>query len=258
MWNEPGSMVITGRPYAYRELSEDGRRIQAKVLEHYRHFHAILEVLLRGQPRDTLKSLSDTNRVLVDIVEHEHTSARTVQEAFNRANEAITEQETLLVRLYDPAAGDAVFVPDTNALIYNPGLEHWTFLDTPKFTLVLTPTVLSELDALKINHRNEAVRDKAERLIRQIKEYRRRGRLVDGVPLVTGVSTLQTIAMEPKLGDSLPWLVPANNDDRFIAAVLEVMRIRPRAPVVLISRDINLQNKAEFAGLPFLEPPDPV
>jgi predicted ribonuclease YlaK len=121
----------------------------------------------------------------------------------------------------------------------------------------LTPTVLSELDQLKINHRNPDVRDKAERLIRQVKEYRRRGRLADGVPIVAGVSTLQTIATEPKLEDSLPWLDPANNDDRFIAAVLEVMRLRPRAPVVLISRDINLQNKAEFAGLPFVEPPEP-
>jgi hypothetical protein len=214
-------------------------------------------VLLQGQPRDTLKSLSDTNRVLVDIIEQQRTSARTVQEAFNRVIEALTQQEALLARLYDPSAGDAVFVPDTNALLYNPALEEWRFPDTPKFTLVLTPTVLSELDALKINHRNDAVRDKAERLIRQVKEYRRRGRLADGVPLVTGVSTLQTLATEPKLEDSLPWLDSANNDDRFIAAVLEVMRVRPRAPVILISRDINLQNKAEFAGLPFVEPPEP-
>jgi hypothetical protein len=258
MWNEPGSMVITGRPYAYRELSEDGRQLQAKLLEHYQRFQSILEALLRGQPRDTLKALADTQLVLLNTIEQQHTSARNVQEAFNRANEALTQQESLLARLYDPSAGDAVFVPDTNALLYNPALEQWKFPGAPTFTLVFTPTVLSELDELKINHRNVAVRDKAERLIRQIKEYRRRGRLADGVLIVAGVSTLQTIAMEPKLEDSLPWLDPTNNDDRFIAAVLEVMRLRPRAPVVLISRDINLQNKAEFAGLPFLEPPDPV
>jgi hypothetical protein len=123
MWNEPGSMVITGRPYAYRELAEDGRQLQAKLLEHYQHFQAILEVLLRGQPRDTLRALSDTQRLLLNTIELQHTSARNVQDAFSRADEALTQQEALLARLYDPSAGDAVFVPDTNALLYNPALE---------------------------------------------------------------------------------------------------------------------------------------
>lgn len=54
------------------------------------------------------------------------------------------------------------------------------------------------LDKLKVDHRSEIVRQKAEKLIRQIKEYRRRGKL-----------------------------------------------------------DLNLQNKAEFARVPFLEPPKP-
>jgi predicted ribonuclease YlaK len=35
------------------------------------------------------------------------------------------------------------------------------------------------------------------------------------------------------------------------------MRQHPRTPVILVTRDINLQNKAEYAGLPFVEPPDP-
>jgi hypothetical protein len=43
-----------------------------------------------------------------------------------------------------------------------------------------------------------------------------------------------------------------------LAGVIEVMRIRPRSPVLLVTRDINLQNKAEFADVPFIEPPDPI
>ncbi len=34
------------------------------------------------------------------------------------------------------------------------------------------------------------------------------------------------------------------------------MHQHPRTPVILVTRDINLQNKAEYAGLPFVEPPD--
>jgi hypothetical protein len=34
------------------------------------------------------------------------------------------------------------------------------------------------------------------------------------------------------------------------------MRQMPDAQVVLSTRDINLQNKAEFARIPFIEPPE--
>jgi predicted ribonuclease YlaK len=47
-------------------------------------------------------------------------------------------------------------------------------------------------------------------------------------------------------------------DDQILASVIEVMRIKPRSPVLLVPRDINLQNKAEFANMPFVEPPEPI
>jgi hypothetical protein len=40
--------------------------------------------------------------------------------------------------------------------------------------------------------------------------------------------------------------------------VIEVMRMKPRSAVLLVTRDINLQNKAEFANIPFVEPPAPI
>jgi predicted ribonuclease YlaK len=57
---------------------------------------------------------------------------------------------------------------------------------------------------------------------------------------------------------SLPWLDPSSKDDRFIASIIEVMRGRSRSPVVAVTRDINVQNKASFARLPIVEPPEPV
>ena len=161
----------------------------------------------------------------------------------------------LLNRLYDPFEGEVIFVPDTNALIYNPNLESWTFLECPQFSLFLLPTVLSELDLLKINHRNVEVRNKSESLIRRIKEYRRRGKLTTGVTVVKDRIKIQSIAIEPDMNASLPWLDPDNKDDRILAGVIEVMRARPRSIVKAVSRDINFQNKAEFANIPFEEPP---
>jgi len=122
----------------------------------------------------------------------------------------------------------------------------------------LIPTVLSELDELKVNHRNEAVRSKADTLIHQIKEYRRRGKLADGVPLNNGISSIVSIAAEPIMNESLPWFDPNNKDDRILASLLELIQIYPNSPIILVSRDINIQNKAEFAHFPFVEPPEPL
>jgi hypothetical protein len=55
--------------------------------------------------------------------------------------------------------------------------------------------------------------------------------------------------------DTLPWLDPTNDDDRLLASFLEVMRRFLHSPVILVTRDINLQNKAELAQVCFLEPP---
>jgi hypothetical protein len=61
----------------------------------------------------------------------------------------------------------------------------WT---STSFTLILTPTVLKEVDLHKVDERSSARRAKAERLARQIAEYRRRGSLLRGVPLVNGLA----------------------------------------------------------------------
>ena len=116
---------------------------------------------------------------------------------------------------------------------------------------------MSELDKLKVNHRSESVRQKTEQLIRRIKEYRRRGPLRSGVPIVKGRVTLSAEPIEPNMDRSLPWLDPNSTDDRILASVIEVMRNSPGSPVALVTRDINLQNKAEFAAVPVLEPPEP-
>jgi len=181
-WNKPGSRIIsTAGDYEYIELEEEGRQIQAQLLEKYRHFFALLSVMLKNQPKDTLNILSEEDSEIMRIIEQNVTWCKNTQEALHEAVQALQTELELLNRLYDPSDGEAILVPDTNALLYNPDLESWAFPDSAKFTIVLLPTVLSELDSLKMNHRNEDVREKAKKLIRKIKDYRRRGSLASGV-----------------------------------------------------------------------------
>jgi len=257
--NKPGDSIVLISPsgdYAYEKLTEQGRQVQAELLEKYHRFYELVNVLLRNQPKDTLVELSKVNKILLNTIEQNNkTWCKNTTEALDKAVQALKMQCKFLNRLYDPFEGEVIFVPDTNALIYNPNLESWTFLECPQFSLFLLPTVLSELDLLKINHRNVEVRNKSESLIRRIKEYRRRGKLTTGVTVVKGRIKIQSIAIEPDMNTSLPWLDPDNKDDRILAGVIEVMRARPRSIVKAVSRDINFQNKAEFANIPFEEPP---
>jgi hypothetical protein len=59
------------------------------------------------------------------------------------------------------------------------------------------------------------------------------------------------------MAESLPWLDPSNRDDRFLASRFGIVRSHPRRAVTIVTRDINPQNKADFASLPFVEPPEP-
>lgn len=163
-------------------LEEKGRQLQTRILEEYRRFVAIMRTLLRSLPERSLNTFDQNFETIIRIIEQQSpTPFISTQEALDRVIRGLTEQTGLLDSLYDSSAGQDVYVPDTNALLYNPQLETWRFSDSPKFTLILIPAVLKELDELKILHRNENVRDKADSLITRIKGYRSRGMLTKGV-----------------------------------------------------------------------------
>ncbi len=259
--NNPDSdmlFVSTSGSFDWNPLEQEGRRLQSRIHQAFERFLAIIRALVRMQPPHVHEVVAENARSLYQIIDQQGlTWIETTDQALQKFDAAVDVLVDQVASLHDGSEGTHIYVTDTNALCYNPQLEDWVFGESPVFTIVLTPTILSELDHLKISHRNEEFRQRIEGLIRRIKGYRSRGRLADGVPLVSGRSTLKTVAVEPNMHDSLPWLDSGNNDDRFLAAFLELMRLHPRCPVLLVTRDINLQNKAEYAGFPFVEPPDP-
>lgn len=238
------------------DLTLDGKRLQAKVLEEYRPYRDMVRVLIRGLPGDAVRAFEEADDTFTKHVEQQRaTWCETAAEACDETLQAVDQIQGLLERLFSPE-GEVLLIPDTNALVLAPALDRWAFEWCSAFTLALTPTVLAELDEMKVAHRNQDVRAKAERLIRQIKEFGRRGDLLAGVPVVSGRITARSIAVEPRMNESLPWLDPTNNDDRFLASTIEIVRQNVRSVVVLVTADINLQNKAHFARLPVCEPPE--
>lgn len=251
------SVVFIGQSHVFPELPSDKKQLQSKLLSDCKHFFAICSVLLQGQTVNASKILSQNRKNILHVIgQNECTWYKNTITALDSVKKGLRIILNEFQNVYTPKTDSFILVPDTNALIYNPILQSWAFEEIAKFEIVLVPTILSELDALKAKHPNSVVREKCKDIIRKIKEYRRRGILNDGINILAGRIRLRSFAVEPNFKASLPWLDPTSQDDRMLASFIEVMRNYIQSHVILVTGDINLQNKAEFAKLPFIEPPE--
>lgn len=258
-WNNNNSnsgIVIIAPPYKWGKLSDEGKQLQGRILKQYNRLTDMIKILIIDLPKQNLNFLEKTMPQVLEIIEQNKTLfSSSPQECLNKAIGKIDDQLKMLDGLYDSNPNTIIYVPDTNAILTNPNLEKWVFEEVEGYTVVLVPVVLSELDKLKIDGRHETLRDKAKSFIKKIKEYMRRGTISEGVKL-SGKNKIKTIAVEPNFEKTLPWLDETNNDDRMIASYIEVVRQHPRSNVILVTADINMQNKAAFANAMFIDPPE--
>jgi len=249
------SVVVIGAQNDWQPLSVDGRRLQSRLVQEHKHYFAVLAVLVSGLTEDAKSELREHEERVRAIIEQtrsewEGSKSKVLKDGLD----ALDASQALLSRLYS-TEGEWLVVPDTNALIAAPNVEGWGFEGADRFTLVLTPTVLKELDGLREGSRNEDLRNKIKSITNRLKEYLRRGDAAVGVPIVRDRIMLRSVATEPRVEQSLPWLDSSNADDRFLASVIEIMRQHVRSRVGIVSEDINMLNKANLARIPVWEPP---
>ncbi|HEX4732938.1 MAG TPA: PIN domain-containing protein [Thermoleophilaceae bacterium] len=166
------------------------------------------------------------------------------------AGEKLDEYHAAIHRL--PSAfgeGARLLVVDTSALLDRPDLQAWR-LDGGRWTIVLVPQVHAELDERK---RDARTRDAAQKVIRQIEEFDRRGDTFAGVPL-SGKLMVREIATSPDMGETLPWLRSDVPDDAIIAAALDLMWADLTCGIAVTASDRNVRNKARLAGLGTVHP----
>jgi hypothetical protein len=251
-------IVIVANDYYWDTSDESQKRLQLKVLRTYLSWFESFSLLFHDAPKKMQKQITETHATVKKWIEKEngwHVPS-TVAEAKKTFQEQIQTYYQLLGLFKSPDNPGFILVPDTNALIIAPDVgSYGTAIGQAAYTIVILSTVLSELDKLKIIHRNEEFRSKVESVIRRLKGLRQQGNMHEGVTVNKEV-TVKMIAHEPDFNKTLSWLDPSNNDDRIIAATLEVQREEPSSIVILVSADINHQNKAEMANIPFVEPPD--
>ena len=232
--------------------------LRLELLERFRRWRELFELLYRDPPPDVLKPISEG----IDLIESWLTRPygdHSVPSSIPEARSLLTKRAAGLLDAIQArvAIGSGIIaIPDTNALLAEPDVAAYGKpLGVGDYEVRLLPTVTGELDRLKFEGRTEELREKVKAVVRRIKGYRDRGSLSTGVSVTKRVR-LRSLAREPDFSRLPGWLDRTQNDDRIIAAALELQGEAPGGTVVLITADLNLQTKADAAGLPYVEPPE--
>ena len=247
----PGYIVI-GRTYNHWRKKDEANQIKAKRL--YNNFKEKFDLLLVHFNPRTLNKVTAADKAILNQVEQNKAPSSITNGKFTVEKNIKIFKD--FIELLKSEKTRTVIIPDTNALILFPEPVYYKKLtNEDNFDFVFLPTVLAELDKHKMFHRNEDFRKKAKSIITRIKGYRKQGDVLEGVT-VAKIVTVKMVPTEPNFDQNLSWLDPENNDDRIIANILEYQIANPNDKVILITGDINLQNKSQLASLNFYDTDD--
>ncbi len=251
-----GDLVVIAAPdYKWSALSPTQRTEQLELRRRFLAFVELLGLVLAYSPSDTLEILGSAKESVLRWIDGN--SSQWELTGSSEKNEVLLRAEfrpfDRLLEALEVHERVVIVVPDTNALAENPNPRSYASIaGAERFTFGLVPSVLQELDHQKDHARVDSYREKVRRAVRMIKGWRAQGRLTEGV-LVDRTITVKAFAKEPDFNRTLSWLDRDVQDDRTIASAFELQRQFPGAQVVLATRDVNLQNKAEIARLDWAE-----
>jgi len=249
-WDYSGRGVVVIAPNNHwHERTPTQQHAHLAIMRRYKQIIELISVLIKGAPPSLARQLKDSDKHFMTWLELGSNWSLSTDKKANeqKIREAAAKLHAVVSVLSAGPREQLILVPDTNSLLGSADPTAYRSISAQKsFEFLLLPTVLSELDELKILHRNQEVRDKAKKIITRIKGWRAQGPLLDGV-LVDKTITVRALHNEPKVADSLSWLDADNADDRIIASVLDIQANSPSAHVILVTGDINLQNKADAA-----------
>jgi hypothetical protein len=260
--NRGGAVFIVAPDYVWGQPSDELRRLQMGLVPRFDQTTERLDMLFRSAPSDLQTALTEAHSQIREWLARDGAgwTGWDIPSDIATAREMLAERFRKLSAFLDVIAplevdGRTIVVPDTSALMDLPSLaDYATVVGGDAADIVLVPAVLSELDAIKDQGKTPQVQGRARAAGRSIRDASRVASLLTGAEIAPGIRVFSR-PIEPRF-ESLPgYLDPLVADDRILAAALELQRERPTDTVVLVTPDLNLQTKAESAGLPFVEPP---
>lgn len=253
-------VVIIGRPpYFWAKLEPDGEIAQTKAIIKADELFNRLDLLFEGKPRTITGKYDNLKKYFVSTIKRtagDWNVPATVDESKIMLKTNTDELKLLLDWLEGLGSNEMLIIPDTNALIINHKIETYGDLigNVKKWTIIVTSTVLKELDELKVKSNSNEFREKVKKTINYLKGLRNQGDIISGLTLHKNTVTIKMLPIEPNMDKTLPWLDKNNNDDRIIASCFDIQIRNPASSVILMTDDINLQTKAQLARFPIIEP----
>ncbi len=249
------NIVVIAPTQYWDNPTETEQTLQIKIKKNYGQWIETFKLFTENSPEALKRKIDETDKFIINWIEKKSDWGIPITIA-----EAKVKFENNIKFFYDTlslysSSGDReiIAVPDTNALIQEPDPKAYkTLIGSDKLTIVFLPTILSELDELKLKSSNPDFQNKVKSVITRLKGYRQQGNLIDGVTVEKTIK-LKMVASEPNFDRTLSWLDRDNNDDRIIASALEIQKDYPSSAVCLVTSDINLQNKTEMARLSYID-----
>jgi len=253
-------IFVSPPDHYWKEVNESHIKIQTELKQLYSEWKEPFDLLFQNVPESVIHGIEEVHEFVISWIERNRDGNWSVKPTLEENKSFFKDKTEVFHRFIKSLSGtgdsEIILIPDTNSLIICPELQEYSkLIDTSRFTIVFIPTVLQELDGLKQRHPDRDFRKKVDSVIMRIKGFRQQGDLRTGVTDYKTI-TVKSIATEPNFEKTLHWLDPSIKDDRIIASVLEIQREYLASKVILITNDINLQNKSDMANIPSLEPPD--
>lgn len=236
--------------------------MRMKLKERYMDWHNRMRLLFPHPTPEVAKRLNDLSDFFLRWLDrpdsYDHSISKSVDQAQGVLKKNVQAFEELLNLSAGQGDGVLRLVPDTNSLIRNPDFASYSrAIGSINYWVHILPTVLRELDDLKDRGKTPELREHAQGVVRRLKGLRDKGRLAEGVKLTKTI----TVRLEHREVDApsiVEWLDPTIPDDRIAAGALALQSAFPDGTVILVTSDLNLQNKADVLGLPYVETPPAV
>lgn len=244
--------------YAWGKLSTADALTLGDVSRRYADWEALVRPAFTRETNQIAREFEDKARAVHVWVMRDEANGqipRTTAQAKAKFLERVKELALTVARVFPEDSDGTLVVPDTNWFIHHPELNGWwPIIGKQPVEVRIPPIVLSELDEKK-SAGSGNLRQSARRAIRELRALRAKGHLSVGVELPDG-HKLRAESREPSSEDVPAWLDFGVPDDRILASALHLQLTAPRHDVYLLTDDLNLQNKAEAVGLPFIETPE--
>lgn len=179
-WNDEDSEILHVGFDVYHWSNKDIPG-QIKLKESYSKFSNDFEFLLAKANQDYKNQIQGLQYDIISYIEQK-TAVSTTEGMKRIFRENLKVFRNYLEILKNNEPKQTLLIPDTNSLINNPDPAFYKELSNQtSFEFIITPTVLSELDNLKVSHRDENFRSKIKSIIKRLKGYRNQGNILEGV-----------------------------------------------------------------------------